>query len=168
MSAQLNPAARRWYHRLRLSIRGLIVVVLLIGGWLGWFARSARIQREAVAAIKRSNGDFRYDWQWKNGSAIAAGEPWAPGWLVDTFGVDYFGNVASVEVGLGAPDDDLINVGRLTELRDLSMIGHNRCRAEASGGADETQLAQSQRCSDYRCWAAASHGAHFPLVGRSR
>ncbi len=44
--------SRRWRRFLRFSVRGLIVVVLLLGGWLGWIVRSARVQRDAVAAIK--------------------------------------------------------------------------------------------------------------------
>ena len=35
--------------------------MLLIGGWLGWIVRSARIQRKAVAAITRADGYATYD-----------------------------------------------------------------------------------------------------------
>ena len=48
------PVARPWRKCLRFSVRGLIVVVLLVGGWFGWEVRSARIQREAVAAITKA------------------------------------------------------------------------------------------------------------------
>jgi internalin A len=37
-------------------VRGLILLVLVVGVWLGWIIRSARIQREAVAAIQRAGG----------------------------------------------------------------------------------------------------------------
>jgi hypothetical protein len=121
MSTQTRPAARPWHRRLRFSIRALVIFVLLIGGGLGWLVRSVRIQREAVATIKRLNGYVLYDWQWKNGRTIESGEPWAPGWLVDTFGVDYFGNVAKADLPPGACDDDLIKVGRLGQLQDLSV-----------------------------------------------
>ena len=47
------PVARPWRRFLRFSVRGLIVLVLVIGVWLGWLVRSARIQREAVAAIRK-------------------------------------------------------------------------------------------------------------------
>jgi hypothetical protein len=49
--------ARPWQRFLRFSVRGLIVVVLVIGVWLGWLVRSARIQREAVAAIRIAGGN---------------------------------------------------------------------------------------------------------------
>ena len=55
------PASRR--HRLRLNVRGLLILVLVVGGWLGWVARSARTQREAVAAIQLQGGWVYYDWQ---------------------------------------------------------------------------------------------------------
>ena len=47
------PVARPWRRFLRLSVRGLIVLVLVIGAGLGWLVRSAHIQRDAVAAITR-------------------------------------------------------------------------------------------------------------------
>ena len=56
------PVARPWQRFLRLTVRGLIVLVLLIGAGLGWLVRSARIQREAVAAIETAEGEVSYDW----------------------------------------------------------------------------------------------------------
>jgi hypothetical protein len=50
---------RRW---VRLSLWGLVVGVLIIGAGLSWLVRSARIQREAVAAIKKGGGDVIYLW----------------------------------------------------------------------------------------------------------
>jgi hypothetical protein len=60
----------------RLSLRGLIIVVLLAGGLLGWFVRSARIQRQAVAAIEKAGGSVAYEWDFQNGSPIPNGKPW--------------------------------------------------------------------------------------------
>ena len=48
--------ARRW---LRISVRGVIVLVLVIGVGMGWIVRRARIQRDAVAAIENA-GAQRY------------------------------------------------------------------------------------------------------------
>ena len=58
----LGTSRRRW---LRISVRGLIILVLVIGGWLGWAVHNARIQREAVAAVERAGGEVMYDWQWQ-------------------------------------------------------------------------------------------------------
>ena len=98
MNDQAQPVSRPWRSFLRFSVRGLIVVVLLFGGWLGWLVRSARIQREAVAAITKAGGKVKYDWEWRDGNKIPTGEdPWAPLRLVDYIGVDYFGHVTVVE-----------------------------------------------------------------------
>ncbi len=60
---------RSWRRYLRFSVRSLIVLVLVIGCWLGWLVRSARIQREAVAEIRAAGGEVWYDWEWKDGKA---------------------------------------------------------------------------------------------------
>src|SRR5262245_30946246 len=57
----------RWRARARLSIRGLIILVLVLGGGLGWVVRHAQIQHDAVAAIRGAGGSVWYNWQWKNG-----------------------------------------------------------------------------------------------------
>ena len=104
MSSELNPVSHPWRRFLRFSVRGLIVAVLLIGGWLGWIVRSARIQREAVAAITQAGCQVQYDWEWEwnGGVQIRSGKPWGPQWLVDRIGVDYFGHVTLVAFyGLG-------------------------------------------------------------------
>ena len=48
----VEPGAGPGRKYLRFSVRGLIVIVLVVGGCLGWIVRSARIQHEAVAAIE--------------------------------------------------------------------------------------------------------------------
>ena len=125
--------ARPWRGYLRLSVRGLIVVVLLVGGWFGWEVRSARIQREAVVAIEEAGGSVKYDWEWSNGKSIPGGKPWSPRWLVDLIGIDYFGHVTAVvffELGMTKQsgfdllnDTVIVQVGRLTELERLDLYG---------------------------------------------
>ncbi len=53
MPDQVKTVARPWRRFVRLSVRGLIVLVLVIGAGLGWMVRQAHIQREAVAAIRK-------------------------------------------------------------------------------------------------------------------
>jgi hypothetical protein len=57
---------------LRFSVRGLIVLVLVVGGWLGWTVRSSRIQRDAVAAIRKADRSVSYDWEYCDGETAAA------------------------------------------------------------------------------------------------
>jgi internalin A len=118
-----GPVSRPWRRSLRFSVRGLIVIVLVIGAGLGWLVRSARIQREAVATIERAGGRVRYDSEWSKGKSIPAGKPWAPRWLTDFIGVDYFGRVTTVRLfsSSRASDATLAHVGRLTRLQRLNL-----------------------------------------------
>ena len=52
MASHPDPVSHPWRRFLRFSVRGLIVVVLVIGAGLGWIVRQAHIQRDAVAAIR--------------------------------------------------------------------------------------------------------------------
>jgi internalin A len=114
------PASRTWRKFLRCSVRGLIVLVLVIAIGLGWIVRGARIQRQAVAAIEKAGGRASYDWEWNNETSIPRGKPWAPSWLTDLIGVDYFGHVTHVWLIPSEADDATIaQVGRLTRLQQL-------------------------------------------------
>jgi internalin A len=103
----------------------MIVVVLVIGGWLGSLVRSARVQREAVAAIEVADGcGVLYDWQWSNGKSIPGGKPWAPRWLVDFMGVDYFSNVTSVCIQSTSAESEaaIVQVGRLNRVHSMDLF----------------------------------------------
>ena len=41
-------------RRISLSVRGLMVLVLVLGGAFGWYVRDVRLQRAAVAAIEKA------------------------------------------------------------------------------------------------------------------
>ena len=86
-----QPWPKTWRQRVRFNVRTMMIAVLVLCGSLGWVVRRAGVQREAVAAIRRAGGDVVYDWQLRNGIPVWGGKPWAPGWLVDLLGVDYFG-----------------------------------------------------------------------------
>ena len=48
---QSQPQCRSRWRYIRFSIRGLIILVLVIGCGFGWIVHMAPIQRDAVAAI---------------------------------------------------------------------------------------------------------------------
>jgi hypothetical protein len=125
MSSQPDPVPHPWRRFLRFSVRGLIVVVLVVGAWLGRVVHQAHVQRNAVAAIKNAGGSVLYDWECTNGTYPPGGKPWAPNWLVDLIGVDYFGQVDHVDLSVSSiPSDHLIvQVGRLTRLKSLVLSG---------------------------------------------
>jgi hypothetical protein len=116
---QAKPVSRPWQRCLRFSVRGLIVLVLVIGGWLGWVVRGARIQREAVRAITSSGSAVAYNWEWSNGSYIPGGKPWAPNLLVGLIGVDYFGHVTGVSLisSLATTDATIAEIAHLPRLQ---------------------------------------------------
>ena len=89
-----------------MDLRGLIVFVLAIGLWLGWIARSARVQREAVAAIRAAGGQVTYGYR-----ATISGRPCAAS-LVDSIGIDYLDEVVSVSFDGSATDQVMPYVGR--------------------------------------------------------
>ncbi len=133
MNDQPRPRTRWRLPRVRVSLRALMGVVLVLGVLLGWYVRSVRIQREAVAAIRRAGGSFAYDWQWghrKSDIIIYTGKPRAPSWLASIVPADYVANVVLVDLvprGANCPDpaDDetLAHVGRLGHLESLELSG---------------------------------------------
>jgi hypothetical protein len=107
-----------------LSVRRLIVLVVAIAASLGWVVRSARVQREAVAEIKRNGGSIYYDWEVKDGQIIPSPHPWVPRWLVGQIGIDYFGHVVCVIAQTRrAGDAILAPAGRLSRLERLDLSG---------------------------------------------
>jgi hypothetical protein len=95
----------------------LILIVLLIGGVLGWIVRQAHIQCDAVAAIKHAGGSVKYDWEY-----VSGGNPWAPRWLVEWLGVDFFGHVTEVYLtGTSITDAGLAHLKGLTNLYVLLL-----------------------------------------------
>jgi hypothetical protein len=101
----------------------------VMGAGLGWVVRSARIQREAVQAITRAGGWVKYEWEWTVGNAgrglptndVPGGKPWAPQWLVDLIGVDFFSHATNASLGEKGTDALLVQVGRLRRLQRLNV-----------------------------------------------
>jgi hypothetical protein len=121
MAERTRDVSRPWWARVRFRLRVLIVVVLAIGGSLGWIVNRARVQREAVAAIRRAGGFVAYDWEWQNRRGNRKAKPSGPRWFVEQLGVDYLNRV--VYVGFQEPmlDDVLAQMGRLGDLEMLYL-----------------------------------------------
>ncbi len=82
-----------------------------------------------MAAITKMDGYVLYEWEFKNGNIIQGDKPHAPKWLVDTIGVDYFGDVVCVVIR-DASNDALFQVGRLNKVQKL-LIGDNSQMTDA-------------------------------------
>jgi internalin A len=119
MSAE--TVTRPWLRLLRFSVRALLVIVLVIGVGLGWTVRQAQVQRDAVAAIKSAGGRVYYDWEWRIATKVIGGRPWAPAWLLDCIGVDFFGHIVRVEGPASMTQSDAVMaaIGRLTRIQFL-------------------------------------------------
>src|SRR5437764_11930310 len=116
------PTRRPWWTYIRLSLRALVLLVLLIGSILGWIVHPAHVQRDVVATIKRAGGHVFYDWEiGSDGSFLPKARPWAPRWLVDRVGIDYFGHVARIDLLTGGSDQDLIPIENLGQLWNLNL-----------------------------------------------
>ncbi len=96
--------------------------VLIIGVWLGTLARMARVQYDAVATTKNTHGQVVYEWDVTDGHITLRGKPWAPTWLVDLIGIDYFGHVTQVHLTYTASIEvAMAPIGRLVRLRVLNL-----------------------------------------------
>jgi internalin A len=119
-----KPPKRR--KKFGLSLRVLMVLVLLLGGGMGWYAYRARVQREVVAAIEAAGGKVYYDWEWNGDKpALPTAKSRWPKWLVDRAGPDYLGNVAAVcfyrSATNKANDEIMVSVSRLPFLQYLDL-----------------------------------------------
>jgi hypothetical protein len=114
-----------WRRRLRVSVRTMMILVLILGGALGWMVHRAHVQRSAVAAIRPSIYAIRYDWEFKDGRSISGGKPWEPKWLLDILGVDYFHDVTMVNFSGRPTDADMACLGNLTGADTLVLNPSN-------------------------------------------
>jgi Leucine rich repeat len=121
MTDQTNSIPRPWRRYLRFSLRGLIVVVLVVGAEMGWLVRSSGIQREAVAAIEQAGGRAAYNWERVGQHGGTYGEPRAPRWLTDLIGVDYFGHITKVWLGKSGTNAQIALVARLDRVERLDL-----------------------------------------------
>jgi Leucine-rich repeat (LRR) protein len=146
MSDQAKTASHSWRRFLRFSVRGMIVLVLVVAVWLGRIVCQAHIQRDAVAAIRKAGGTVAYNWEWDQGKSIPGGRPWAPSWLVDLIGVDFFGHTTAVDLELplewpsGPANAPLAEVGRLNQLQRLRLSHASLTDAELGDLKGVTKL----------------------------
>ena len=147
MSTPLAPTApkprRRW---LRPTLGVMMIVVLVVGGSLGWLARSARKQSMAITAIQKNGGVVRYDWQFRAGKALRDGQPRGPKWLRDALGPDVFNEVVYAALRGFSMDDALMEqLGNLDRLELLDLQTDHASRITSTGAAHLLQLTHLQK-----------------------
>lgn len=97
---------RRWF---RISLRTLLAVFTCVVVALGWFAYSAKVRREALAAIRTAGGKIQFGIN-------------EPSLFEKWFGADLFGRVNKINLRKGKVDSELLrHIGVLKELRRLDL-----------------------------------------------
>jgi hypothetical protein len=105
-----NPKPR---HRgLQFSLRGLLLLMVVIAVPLGWTMNKVRQQRDAVAALEKMGCNIRYD---------GAGNLDATAWLTQFLDRNAFGSVYSVDSGSRFSDAEFLHVRGMTKLESLSL-----------------------------------------------
>ncbi len=129
--------ARPWQRYLRFSLRGLVVLVLVLGGALGWIVSRVEVQRRAVAVIEKSGGSVKYRWEWKDDGPNSSGQPQWPKWVLDHIGPNYLAHIAAAELAPGGSDKQLLAVGKLKSLEAV-ILHKASITATGSGPFDGT------------------------------
>lgn len=86
--------------RFRLSLRGFMVLILVLGGSLGYLIFQVKNQRDAAAALGRV-GRIYYDWEDQprgTPRSFLSGPRYAPKRLVEFMGPDFFGHVVGASL----------------------------------------------------------------------
>jgi hypothetical protein len=117
---QVRSGFRGSLSHVRFSVQALLFIVLLAGTSIGWVARSARIQRDAVAAIRACGGFVTYDYE--DGFIEARRVRNWPPWLEALIGIDYLCSVSEVRLTEKAGDAELVHVERLGNLESLALM----------------------------------------------
>ncbi len=130
VSGEPSKAVEWLRKRLRLSLGAMMIIVLGIGGVLGWVAERAHVQRDAVAAIttprRNTRGSVYYDWQFVDGKFDPAAKPRGPKWLRDALGPDVFETVVIVTIQGDNVDDEFVeNVAKLHWVEKVDLVGHS-------------------------------------------
>jgi len=139
-----TDASRSTRRLLRFNLRTLLVGILIASVFLGWFANqlhNASQQRQAREAIEKEFGcdnvfiGFSYDRLDEFGRYDSDGERHCPDWAIDWLGIDFFSDVAYLQLSLGidstrVPDSALRNIGELYGLRAL-VLGNCKTTEQA-------------------------------------
>ena len=122
MTTKQPKPRRRW---LQFSLRTMFVVVTVFCVWMGFTAKRARDQREAVEAIEALGGTVDYEHEVFEvvNQLYVLGRPPGPEWLRKLVGDEYFVSVNRVALPASKLDDAMISrFERLTNLRYLNLI----------------------------------------------
>ena len=105
---------------LRYSLRSMLLVVLVLSVWLGYYANRAARQRRAVALVEELGGVAKYDYELHSDSERYK-RPGRPTWLRKTLGADWFSRVILLKLGeTSGSDDDIARL--INDLPDIMFL----------------------------------------------
>jgi internalin A len=109
---QMERPRRRW---LQFSLRGLLVLMLVVAlglGWIGYERRRAMRELKTAEEIKAAGGDF---------GTSSRSDHAAPRWLDLLLGSHYFTPVDSLRFPIGATNEDLRQLSVMRRLERLML-----------------------------------------------
>lgn len=110
---------RRW---LQFTLRGLLVLMVLVSLAIAPLAWRAERQRRAVAVILATDGAVMYaDEETAASMPLVPPSPPGPAWLRRCIGDDYFRTVVSATFGRGATDESLAVCRDLPSLKHITI-----------------------------------------------
>jgi hypothetical protein len=119
---QDQPSASPWRCRPRLSVRAQMILVLFLGGALGWWLNQARRRQQSVVALEKLGARIARDSVLVNRAWVPRRPPWIMRQIRKAFGDGPFEEVNVVDFGPNqVQDSDLLFLEPLSELDTLSL-----------------------------------------------
>lgn len=98
MPEEARKPGKQWRQ---YTLRGLLVLVLVLStplGWLGYRLQRARSQKDALAKLQAIGGTYLYDWEPEfDVGGVECGPP-QPWWLIKLVGCDFFWDVKRIKI----------------------------------------------------------------------
>ena len=107
----------------RFSVRGMLLLVVVLAIPIGFLSHGARLQREAVQTIESAGGTVFYDYhQIAPRTVSTGGQPWGPQWARERLGYHYFDTAVKVRLHLHDRPQGLEWVAALNDLPSLNTL----------------------------------------------
>ena len=149
---------RRW---LSFSVRTLLVLITLVGIWMGLRVNAARRQEQAVAAIQKLGGWVRYDFELdpQTDKRIPGAKSWVPKPVLDRTGLDLFHDVVHINMVYN-DDGKRLDNRQVTDAVKFQLAAFPRLRElllKESQATDECLAAAGSlsQLEKLYCWDAA-------------
>jgi hypothetical protein len=85
---------RGWRIHSRLNLRAFLGAITILCLLIGWRMERARLQHDAVEAIRAAGNGAYYDYQLEpSGRYHTYAKPWEPDWLLGIVGDDFLHDV---------------------------------------------------------------------------